>query len=78
MKDAYDFLKALNNPLGVAFEACSRDFKKIQSARNSSILIHGLDASDSDRSYLNLEKIVLSLNFFDENDAVIFPRMDEV
>jgi CRISPR-associated protein (TIGR02710 family) len=78
MRDAYSLLLELDSPLGKAFDKCNKDFKKVQSARNSSILIHGLGASDSDRTYLNLEKIVLSLEFFREEDILIFPKMSEL
>lgn len=71
---AFSLLNALGDELGLLFKEKQADFRKIQSARNSSFLAHGFESA-KDKAYLSLRDFVLSLKLFSREDAPVFPVM---
>jgi CRISPR-associated protein (TIGR02710 family) len=74
LEGSYRLLSALGNPLGQRFDQMQEQFKKVQSARNSSWLAHGTGLV-SEGSYGSLLQLTLDLCQVTAEELPVFPQM---
>lgn len=74
LEGGYRLLAALDEPEGRCFERQIERFKKVQSARNSSWLAHGM-SSGSEQAYRNLRSLVREI--VEIGQTITFVTLDE-
>lgn len=72
---AFEFLAALGDEVGKAFEENRSQFLNIQTSRNQSYLAHGFGSS-KERTYVDLRDFVVGLEMFRPDDAPVFPKFE--
>lgn len=72
---AFGLLDALGDDLGKEFNKRIDQFRKIQSQRNNSYLVHGFACAD-ENTYLKFKEFILDLNIFKAQDLIVFPRLN--
>ena len=78
LEKSYFLLKFLGHQLGKLYSQQEASFRKVQFARNSSILIHGFETSDSNKAFDSLYKRILGLNYFQEDELYHFPVLQDL
>ena len=74
MEASYKILKELKHPLGEKFFDNIGTIRKLQSARNNSILAHGYSGTKKE-TYIKLKDFIISLILINNNGIFEFPVM---
>ncbi len=74
LEASYALLRALGDPVGQDFLAHKREFKGIQTARNTSWLIHGPNTIQR-ATYESLSRMLFTLTGIQESQLPVFPTL---
>lgn len=72
---SYQLLHELGDPLGKAFREREKDFRDIQSARNTSYLAHGFGSS-SEATYEKFRSLLMEIVSLSPEETLTFPRLE--